>query len=68
MDNTSPKTAIISILNNFNKEMESISIVLKEQLIFNIKNINIIIIDTNAYYITYYLKKAQVFFISLTNF
>ena len=65
IDNTSLKTVIISSLNIFNQKTQLGSVLLKKQLTSNTKDINISIINANTYYATCYLKKAQVFAISL---
>lgn len=53
-----PKTVIINSLNNLNKDDLPILILIS---IFHKSFIDITIINANAYYTTYKLKKAQVF-------
>lgn len=68
MGNTNSKTAIFSNLNNFDKKTQLSSVLLKKQLIFNIKNIDIAMINVDTYCIACYLKRVQVFVISQKNF
>lgn len=65
MGNISLKIAIISNLNNSDNNTRSVSISLKEYLIYNIKDVDIAIMSTDTYYIVYHLKIAHVFAISL---
>lgn len=67
MGNTSPKTAIISGLDNSNKKIQSSSVSLKEQSASSTKDDDIAMIDIDIYFIACYSKKAQIFDISLKN-
>lgn len=58
---------IISSLNSFDKKKLPISILAIKKLNFKAKNANITMVKANQYYIVCYLKKAQVFAISIKN-
>lgn len=60
-----PKTIVINILNNFDKEGLLILAIKKNASTFNTKKVDIAIISINAYYITCKLIKAQVFAIAM---
>ena len=64
---TNSRKAIISNLKNSNKKELPVSILATKTLKLKTKNINIAIIGANAYCIAYYLKRAQVFAISMRN-
>ena len=64
---TSLRKAIISSLNNFNKELLLMPIPEIKKLSPKTENINIDMIGANAYCAAYCLKRAQVFAISIKN-
>ncbi len=61
MDKSKLKIVIISTLNYFKEEKLSILILEAKVLIPIIKKVNIAIINLNAYYISFKLKKTQIF-------
>lgn len=63
IDKINLKIIINKNLNNFNKKLLLISILLKKySILVNIKNVKTIIIDLNTYYTIYYFKNSQIFY------
>lgn len=61
------KRSVISTLNNSEKKGLPILILKIKILILNIKKVNITMINADAYWIAWKLKKAQVFTASIRN-
>lgn len=68
MNKSKPKIVFTSILNHFEKKRLSILIPKVKVSTFAIKEVNINIINVDAYYITFKLKKARFFALSIKHF